>query len=161
MPDAPDRNPKLALVRARFSKTVAFILDDLIRIPGTNRRVGLDPLIGLLPGAGDFLTSAAGLTLLAAGARRSVPVSVYLRMAGNWALNSLVGALPFVGDVFSFWFKSNRRNYELLRAHLDVQATGGGKPSGWWPLVILLGAATLVFATLGFLALWALRTLFG
>jgi len=159
-PELPE-SPKWGVARARFAKTVAFILDDLFRIPGTNRRVGLDPIIGLIPGAGDFLTSASGLALLAAGARRSVPVSVYLRMAGNWVLNSLVGALPFVGDVFSFWFKSNRRNYELLRGHLDAQAAGAGRTSGWWPLVILLGAATLVFATLGFLALWALRALFG
>ena len=161
MPDVPDESPKLEIARPRFSKWVAFVLDDLIRIPGTNRRVGLDPIIGLLPGAGDFFTSAAGLTLLAAGARRKVPVSVYLRMASNWVLNSLVGAIPFAGDAFSFWFKSNRRNYELLRAHLDEQAKPGARKAGWWPMVILLSAVTLVFVTLTFLALWTFRALFG
>jgi len=107
------------------------------------------------------VSSVAGLTLLAAGARRKVPVSVSLRMAANWVLNALVGAVPFLGDLFSFWFKSNRRNYLLLRAHLDDQPGDAARKAGWWPMVILVSAVAIVCATLGFLAVWAFRVLFG
>ncbi|MEJ6560715.1 MAG: DUF4112 domain-containing protein [Akkermansiaceae bacterium] len=126
-----------------ISKWIAHVLDDLIRIPGTDRRIGLDPIIGLIPGVGDFLTSTGGLALLAAGAKRRVPKTVYLRMTSNWVLNSLVGAIPFVGDAFSFWYKSNRRNYDLLNAHLENTTEAERKKGGGWWGVIILGIAVL------------------
>ena len=107
-----------------FAKWIAFILDDLIKIPGTKKRIGLDPIIGLIPGVGDFATSTAGLSLLAIGAKKHIPLSVYLRMIANWMLNSLVGALPFIGDIFSFWYKSNHRNH--TRVAVDGNACGCG-----------------------------------
>ena len=76
--------------KATISKWVAFLLDDLITLPGTEKRIGLDPILGLIPGFGDFATSSVGLTLLAAGAKKRVPKSVYLRMIVNWALNALI-----------------------------------------------------------------------
>lgn len=154
-PDAAPENP------TKISKWVAFILDDLIRVPGTQRRIGLDPILGLLPGVGDFFTSAGGLTLLAAGAKKKVPVSVYLRMSANWILNAFVGMLPFVGDLFSFWFKSNRRNYELMRAHLDERSGDEAEKSGWAAVFILVVSALFVFTGIGFLAFWVFRRLFG
>ncbi len=161
MPDDLPPSPEPTSVSTRILKGIAFVLDDLVRVPGTKRRIGLDPLLGLVPGVGDFVTSAAGLALLATGARRKVPVSVYLRMTGNWLLNALVGAIPFLGDAFSFWFKSNRRNYLLLRAHLDSAGAEEAKSSGWWPLVILLSAAVFLFAMLGFVSVWLYRAVFG
>jgi hypothetical protein len=157
-------NPKLPEetgARTRISKWVAYVLDDLIKIPGTNRRIGLDPILGLIPGAGDILSSAGGLTLLAAGAKRKVPMSVYLRMAANWALNAIVGAIPFVGDMFSFWFKSNKRNYALMRAHLDDQTGEEAEKAGWGTVFILLVAAGVVFTVLGFLLVWVIGRVFG
>ncbi|MDA7629957.1 DUF4112 domain-containing protein [Akkermansiaceae bacterium] len=126
-----------------ISKWIAHVLDDLICIPGTDRRIGLDPIIGLIPGVGDFLTSTGGFALLAAGAKRRVPKTVYLRMTSNWVLNSLVGAIPFVGDAFSFWYKSNRRNYDLLNAHLENTTEAERKKGGGWWGVIILGIAVL------------------
>jgi hypothetical protein len=140
----------------RSSKWLAYILDDFIKIPGTKLRIGLDPLIGLIPGAGDFVTSAAGLTILAAGAKKKVPLSIYLRMTSNWTLNALIGAIPFVGDLFSFWFKSNQRNYHLLRAHLDDSPTNS--KGSWLPLVILIFAVLLVFTLIGLFAFWSWKT---
>ena len=155
------KQPEETGVRTQISKWVAHILDDLIKIPGTNKRVGLDPILGLIPGAGDILSSAGGLTLLAAGAKRKVPVSVYLRMAANWMLNAIVGAIPFVGDMFSFWFKSNKRNYALMRAHLDEQTGESAEKAGWGPVFILLLAAGVVFTALGFLLVWVIGKVFG
>ena len=139
--------PKKEEEQSVVSKWIAHVLDDLIKIPGTDRRIGLDPIIGLIPGVGDFLTSTGGLALLAAGAKRRVPKSVYHRMASNWVLNSLVGAIPFIGDAFSFWYKSNRRNYDLLNAHLEQTTEAERKRSGgWWGVIILSAAVFFVIA---------------
>ncbi|MFT6178822.1 MAG: hypothetical protein ACJAQT_002772 [Akkermansiaceae bacterium] len=133
-------------IKTTISKWVAYLLDDLIKIPGTEKRIGLDPIIGLIPGFGDFATSAAGLTLLAAGAKKKVSKSVYLRMIANWTLNALVGAIPIIGDIFSFWYKSNRRNHTLLRAHLDETDGEEDENSGWFPVFILIGVVVIVFS---------------
>jgi len=141
-------------VKSVISKWIAHILDDLIKIPGTDRRIGLDPIIGLIPGVGDFLTSTGGLALLAAGAKKRVPKSVYLRMTSNWVLNSLVGTIPFLGDAFSFWYKSNRRNYELLNDHLkNTTVSERKKSSSWWGVAIL-GSAIVIVVTLFILIGW-------
>jgi hypothetical protein len=139
--------------KSALSGKVAFILDDLIPIPGTQKRIGLDPLIGLIPGFGDFATSAAGAALLVAGIKKGIPKNVYLRMISNWTLNALVGAIPFLGDLFSFWFKSNRRNQELIEAHVAEHGDEKVKNGGWWPLLILIAMILLVFSAIG-LVIW-------
>ncbi len=147
-------DPPPKVDKATISKWIAFLLDDLIKLPGTEKRIGLDPILGLIPGFGDFATSAAGLALLAAGAKKRVPKSVYLRMIANWALNALVGAIPILGDIFSFWYKSNRRNHALLRAHLDETVGEDAEKQGWAPVIILIIVALLVFASIGAVAWW-------
>ncbi|WP_284842154.1 DUF4112 domain-containing protein [Corynebacterium pyruviciproducens] len=76
--------------------------------------MGLDPLVGLVPGAGDVLTMVATGSTLIDGRRYRVPLLVLLRMIVNMALDSFVGAIPVVGDAFDFVFKANRRNVALL-----------------------------------------------
>jgi len=139
-----------------FSKRLAWILDDLVKIPGTDKRIGLDPIIGFIPGAGDFATSAVGLTILASGVREKVPLSIFIRMIANWTLNALVGALPFIGDLFSIWFKSNQRNYHLLRNHLDHDSSNSKLT--WLPLLVLAVTVISVFTLIGLLAVWSWKT---
>lgn len=99
---------------ADASRIVAQWMDELIRIPGTNFRIGLDPIIGLFPGVGDFLASSVGLVTLAEGVRMRVPLGVLFRMGFNILINDAVGSIPGVGDAFSMWFKSNSRNLRLI-----------------------------------------------
>ena len=110
LPPAPDQKDE-------FARVLAYILDDLIPIPGTKYRVGLDPIIGLIPGLGDTSTAAVSSLILVHGLRAGVPRVVLVRMAINILINSILGALPGLGDLFSAWFKSNQRNYLLLRRH--------------------------------------------
>ena len=144
--------PEKSKESSPFSKAIARLLDDFIRIPGTDKRIGLDPLIGLIPGIGDSATALAGASLLVNGIRKGVPVSVFIRMGGNWALNSLIGAIPILGDAFSFWFKSNRRNHHLIKAHLESNASPGKTRKGWGGtialVVILLLIVSVVIATI-------------
>lgn len=151
-----DKNQKPE-TKATISKWAAYLLDDFIKIPGTQKRIGLDPLIGLIPGFGDFATSTAGITLLAAGAKKKVPKSVYLRMMANWTLNALVGVIPILGDLFSFWYKSNTRNHRLLRAHLDENEGDEAENQGWWPVIILITLVAIVFSLIGVVAFYGAR----
>ena len=102
---------------------LAFYLDDLFRIPGIGWRFGLDAIIGLIPSVGDTLTSLASFYILFAGVRYGVPKITLLRMAINVAVDYIVGSIPFIGDAFDFFWKSNKMNMELIRK----RSTGKGK----------------------------------
>lgn len=103
--------PGAAVKRLR---TITRVLDDLVPIPGTRFRFGLDPVIGLVPGLGDAAGAVlAGLLLLTAWSV-GAPAAVLLRMAGNIVVDTVVGAIPVVGDLFDFGWKANRRNLRLL-----------------------------------------------
>src|SRR5262245_33880751 len=99
------------------ARGIARLLDDLIRIPGTTIGIGLDPIIGLIPGLGDVIGGAMSGYILLVAAREGVPTSVLVRMFGNIALDSLVGVVPVLGDLFDVGMKSNRRNVDLLERY--------------------------------------------
>lgn len=94
---------------------VAKVMDTTIRIPGTSWYIGLDPLLGLIPGIGDALANLIGTIILGLGTRLHVPRIVLARMSLNLLINGTVGAVPIVGDLFSVWFRSHSRNAALLR----------------------------------------------
>lgn len=101
---------------------LSWLLDDLFRIPVVGWRVGLDALVGLIPGVGDSLTSLASFYILASGVRYGVPKITLLRMGLNLGLDYALGSLPFVGDLFDAWYKSNQKNVGLLKEHATVSA---------------------------------------
>jgi hypothetical protein len=104
-------------------RALARVQDELFRIPGTRIRFGLDALIGLLPGVGDVLTSGVSAWVLVTATRMGAPPSVIGRMAGNIALDLLLGAVPLLGDAFDVGWKANVRNVKLLeRLALDPRA---------------------------------------
>jgi hypothetical protein len=98
------------------------VLDEAIRIPGTNIRIGLDALLGLLPGGGDVAAGVfSGLIILQA-ARAGAPTPVLGRMLGNVLIDVVVGSIPLLGDVFDVAWRANSRNVRLLEAWLDQPA---------------------------------------
>src|ERR1700749_5083684 len=100
-------------------------MDGLFRIPGTGWRIGLDALVGLIPGGGDFATTAVSLYILAAGVRYRVPKVTLLRMASNIAVDYLLGMIPVVGDLFDAAWKSDQMNVGVLRNCAPVSAGEG------------------------------------
>jgi hypothetical protein len=99
-------------------------MDDLVPIPGTSQRIGLDPVLGLVPGVGDLVSAIAGGWIIVEAVRFGIPGVVLLRMAWNTAVDLVVGAIPLLGDLFDVAFRSNRRNLELFRRHaLDPAAS--------------------------------------
>ena len=96
----------------------AHLLDDVFRIPGTRIRLGIDGLIGLVPGIGDALAGVASSVFILAAWLRGVPYVTIVRMMFNLVLAVLVGTVPLFGDIFDILWKTNRRNYALLTRHL-------------------------------------------
>jgi hypothetical protein len=94
---------------------LAKALDTTVRIPGTSLSIGLDPLIGLIPGIGDALANLIGTVILGIATRLRVPRIVLVRMSLNLLINGTIGAILIIGDLFSVWFQSNMRNAALLR----------------------------------------------
>ena len=118
-----------------FARLLAQVLDRSIPLPGTEFRIGLDPLIGLIPGFGDAVASLAGSMILFLAAQLQVPKIVLIRMSVNIALNGLIGSVPLFGDLFSLWFQSNIRNVALLERH----AAETGRVSTFWDWAFVLG----------------------
>ncbi len=138
-----------------FISLVARLMDSAFTIPGTNIRFGLDPLIGLWPGVGDGASALTSVMLLLKSVRYGLPRIVLARMALNVILNGTLGALPIIGDAFSFWFKSNERNYALLRQHA-AKPTGSTR-SDWFFVLALVGGTVLILAltVIGYVAMVA------
>ncbi len=99
-------------------------LDDWIRIPGTSWRIGLDGLVGLIPGVGDTVMFLVSGVVLAAAVRHRLPMGLILRMLGNLGLDLLVGAVPVAGDLFDFVWKANRKNLRLMLDYVKSRGHG-------------------------------------
>ncbi len=138
-------------------------MDAGIRIPGTNLRFGLDPILGLIPGAGDAVGAVLAEWILVEAARLGASRATVLRIAGNVALDAGLGAVPFLGDIFDFAWKANLRNVALLERHLA--APGQAKRADRsFVVLVMAGVLTVVPGLLALgtlLTVWAFRALGG
>lgn len=125
---------------------IATLLDNAIPIPGTRFRVGLDPLLGLVPGLGDALAALASAWILVEAARLGASRTVLVRMLYNIAIDTLVGAVPGAGDLFDFVWKSDAKNVALLRRHL-AQPDAVHRASRRLLLVVLVALAATTIAS--------------
>ena len=129
----------------RYAERLVTLLDDRFRIPGTDVRFGLDPVIGhQFPGIGDAVTGTGSIGLLTLAVSRGVPRVVLWRMVLNIFIDLVFGSLPIVGDIFDVAFKANRRNLELIREH----ESPGSKASAWDYLVVAFGVSLAVLSIL-------------
>jgi hypothetical protein len=117
------------------------LMDSAFRIPGTDVRIGLDPIIGLLlPGAGDVAGALPSMLLLSLAIRQGVPPVIVLRMLLNVALDSMLGAVPLLGDLFDATYRSNEKNLALLEKH----ALAGRRPGAFDYLLVGFVVAVVV-----------------
>lgn len=122
-------------------KQIAFIaklMDKQFKVPGTNFRFGFDGLIGLIPGAGDVTTFAVSCYLLTLMARNGASGYVMARMILNVVIDLVVGAIPFVGDLFDFAFKANSINLRLMQEHYVEGRHRGSALKVIVPVLLLL-----------------------
>lgn len=116
----PESVDETAIERMR---TVALVLDESIRVPGTSYRVGLDPLLGLAPVSGDVVSGALGLYIILESARLGVTYSTILKMLANVGIDIAAGSIPVAGDLFDAVWKANKRNVELALKDLATAPT--------------------------------------
>ena len=140
----PEEKRKRQALEPLF-KWLALIMDEFIRVPGTKFKFGLDPLIGLLPGLGDTGSALVSAFALIQAARLGVPKILLARMSLNILINELVGIVPVIGDAFSFWFKSNARNYQIIREH-TAAPSGVSRRSDW---IFVIAVLALLFGIVG------------
>jgi hypothetical protein len=124
-------------------EALAWLLDNSIPIPGTGRRIGLDALVGLVPGLGDVLSGGIGLFVVLRGAHLGVPRVVLARMLANVAVDFVIGAIPIIGDAFDLWFKANIRNVALIRRYTTEPAAS---TAGTWAFFGGILAAVVIIA---------------
>ncbi len=114
---SPDVKKALAKELAPWAERLVALLDDFLRIPGTDIKIGLDPILGLIPGVGDLVTGGSAAALLLLALKERIPTVAILRMVVNIAIDTLVGAIPVVGDVFDFAYRSNRQNLDIIKRY--------------------------------------------
>ena len=138
---------------------IASLLDDMWRIPGTRVRFGLDALIGWVPGIGDAMAAVASCIIVFASWRRGAAPVTLARMVANILLETAVGGVPVVGDVFHIFWKANRRNYRIL-----VREKEYPRSKTWRDWVFLVGLMVGIVAAIAIpivIVIWALRSIVG
>ena len=128
----------------RRVRALARTLDTAIRIPGTGIRFGLDSIVGLVPGAGDVVSALMSGYIVLASARLGVPPWVVMRMILNLGVDTLVGSVPLVGDLFDVGFRANTRNAALLESH--IAEPGSTRRSSKLSVLAAIGGVVVLIA---------------
>ncbi len=132
--------------KLKWVERVSYLMDEQFRLPGTKFRFGLDPIINLIPVAGDLGGFAVSTVLLLTMAKHGVSRKVLVMMTLNIILDSTIGAIPVLGHIFDFAYKSNSRNIKLLKEHYDEgKHQGSGTGIIAWIVIVLL-VCFLLFA---------------
>lgn len=100
-------------------RKIATLLDSAIGIPGTKFRIGLDPILGLIPGGGDVIAAGISAYMIYLAARFGLRKEEIGKMIGNVAIETFLGSFPLIGDIFDAYFKANIRNLEILEKHIE------------------------------------------
>ena len=149
------RRERFSAVERRLGR-VTNVLDELIKVPGSSTRVGIDPLIGLIPFVGDAVAAIFGGWVIAEAARFGIPRIVLARMVVNLLVDLAIGVIPFIGDIYDFVSQSNTRNLDLFRRHaLDPEASTQGQQAFFAGLVLMvIGVLWLLAAAFGAVLSW-------
>lgn len=140
--------------KIKWLDNVSSFLDNQFRIPGTQTRFGLDFIIGLVPYAGDLASFGISSVLVLTMVRYGASGRLVIQMLWNIFLDTTIGAIPILGDIFDLYFKSNRRNFELLRNHYEE---GQYQGNGLW----IVGLVLLFLIGMLVLMIWLVAKIIG
>ncbi|MBX0289325.1 DUF4112 domain-containing protein [Hymenobacter sp. HSC-4F20] len=132
--------------RLRWVERISHLLDSQFRVPGTTWRFGLDPIMGLIPVVGGLPSLAVSGVLILTMLRHGASGNLVVRMVVNVLLDTIIGAIPVIGNVFDFAYKANDRNVRLLRRHYaegKYQGSGKGLAAGVVLILLMLTGAVL------------------
>ena len=136
----------------------AYFMDEAFTIPGTRFHIGLDALLGLIPGIGDIIGGVLSTWIIAGALRHRVPTSIIIRMVWNIVLDLLLGTVPVAGDAFDFLYEENVKNMRLLEKYRDrrrpPRSTAGIAVTLTFIVLFVIFVASLIFACTVALVLW-------
>lgn len=134
---------------------ISYLMDEQFRFPGTKFRFGLDPILNLIPIAGDMAGLVVSAGLLLAMAKKGASNKLVVLMSLNILLDATIGAIPIIGQLFDFFFKANSRNIKLMKEHyLEGKHQGSGKNVVVTVVVILIIVFALICYGLYNLGVW-------
>ncbi|MFS8118657.1 MAG: DUF4112 domain-containing protein [Microcoleus sp.] len=142
----------------RRLRQISHLLDNAIPIPGTKYRIGLDPILGLIPGGGDVIGSIFAGYVVFKSAQMGVPQETLVKMAANIVFDTVAGTVPVAGDLLDVAWKANVKNIELLDAHLGSPEQG--KKADWLFVAALLLGLILIVGGVIFLSVMLFGWLF-
>ena len=145
--------------QVRNARALARVLDSAVGIPGTPIRIGLDAILGLIPGGGDVAAAALSGYIVLTAARRGVPTPVIARMLVNVLADTAIGSIPILGDLFDVAFKANQKNVDLLERHDRAPGTVRRQSKG--VVVSVVAAIAIIALGVGVLAFFLARLLWG
>ncbi len=146
-----NKQPVILTGRLKWVERIAHLFDDQFRIPGTQFRFGLDPIINLFPVAGDAAGMMVSAALLITMARNGASRKVIILMLVNVLIDGLIGAIPLIGQVFDFYYKANLRNIKLLKEHYEEGRHHG---SGNGVIAMIVIVLVLFLAAFVYLSYW-------
>ena len=138
--------------RLKRMRQLSQLLDGAIVIPGTKRRIGLDPILGLIPGGGDTVSAALSAYIVIEAAQMGLPRAALMRMVTNIAIDTVVGAVPVLGDIFDVFSKANLRNMQIVESH--AQAPAPSAKTDRLFIGLLIAGLIILVLTVGFATAW-------
>ncbi|MBE9124056.1 DUF4112 domain-containing protein [Tychonema sp. LEGE 07199] len=153
--NSPNKSQTASLRRLR---QISHLLDNAIPIPGTRYRIGLDPILGLIPGGGDLVGSIFAGYIVFKSAQMGVPQETLIKMAANIVFDTVAGTVPVAGDLLDVAWKANVKNIELLDAHLGSPEPS--KKADWLFVAALLLGLILIMGGMIFLSVMLFGWLF-
>lgn len=166
MPNLTPRHRSLTeskTARLERLRRLSFVLDNAIGIPGTRFRIGIDPLLGLIPGGGDTAGMVLSAFIVLEAARMGASKSTLGVMAFNILVETLAGIVPGIGDLFDAVWKSNVKNIELLEQQLNLPQPTGAR-NHWFAILLVIGLG-IVLVGCGYLSFrilqWAIQSFSG
>jgi Domain of unknown function (DUF4112) len=149
--------------RLKRMRQISQLLDGAIAIPGTKQRIGLDPILGLIPGGGDTVSAALSGYIIVEAARMGLPREALIKMVMNLAIDTVAGSVPIVGDIFDVVSKANLRNMQIVESHAQVAVPTSAKADKLFIGLLIVGLIVFALAVGGISVLiWStVANLFG
>ncbi|OKH11424.1 DUF4112 domain-containing protein [[Limnothrix rosea] IAM M-220] len=156
------------LKRLKRIKTLSKLLDNAVSIPGTKQKIGLDPIIGLFPAVGDYITLIVSGYIVFEAASLGAKQETLVKMATNILVDSLAGSVPIAGDLFDVAWKANQKNIELLEQDVpqfreDAIASElteiNAEKIDWKPIIFIFGTVIFIIAISSIFFLWIFKLL--
>lgn len=154
----PSNSDPERTIIVRRMRSLSTLLDNAIRVPGTSIELGIDPILGLIPGGGDILGGVLSIYIVFEAFKLGLPRETLITMVSNIALETITGTVPVFGDIFDVAWKANVKNVELLEDYVNSPELG--EKADPWFVFLLLGGLLLLIILIAIVGIAVLAFIF-